>query len=432
MNLPIYLLEINEDLTDGSEVDFVALVDKPAIERNFLRFKEDRLNFEIQDEERRIISGPIMLADTPIYRNDNGQEYFVSFPKDTIYKIVKKMFQKNYTGNVNLMHDPKKIVEGVTMFECWISDESRGVKPMKGFEDAPDGSAFASYFVDNDEVWSKVKSGEFKGFSVEGLFNYKRGEQVMNYEEKLWSEVSKILKEIDLGGPGSGRTPGSGADKESKGAGRMPKVAIVKPGDPRISSLMTGAKGSADEVDKLGKDFAQKLGGVVTPINLKSEDSIIRKVNKEEGGNIAAIKDSVRNTVVIDRDKIGSARSMIASDPRFSAENGGRIKIQEGDQFFGYSGTIANYTTENGTVAEMQFNTPAMIYAKQEEPGARALLGNAKYDAIAKQTGLPGGQGHALYEQIRELNTGRPTVANVKKIEDLKSQSINYYKNFGF
>lgn len=198
MNLPIYLLEINEDLTDGSEVDFVALVDKPAIERNFLRFKEDRLSFEIQDEERRIISGPIMLADTPIYRNDNGQEYFVSFPKDTIYKIVKKMFQKNYTGNVNLMHDPKKIVEGVTMFECWISDESRGVKPMKGFEDAPDGSAFASYFVDNDEVWAKVKSGEFKGFSVEGLFNYKRGEQVMNYEEKLWSDIAVILKDINL------------------------------------------------------------------------------------------------------------------------------------------------------------------------------------------------------------------------------------------
>jgi hypothetical protein len=200
MNLPIYLLEINEDLTDGSEVDFVALVDKPAIERNFLRFKEDRLSFEIQDEERRIISGPIMLADTPIYRNDNGQEYFVSFPKDTIYKIIKKMFQKNYTGNVNLMHDPKKIVEGVTMFECWISDESRGVKPMKGFEDAPDGSAFASYFVDNDEVWSKVKSGEFKGFSVEGLFNYKRGEQVMNYEEKLWSDIATILNECNFKG----------------------------------------------------------------------------------------------------------------------------------------------------------------------------------------------------------------------------------------
>lgn len=198
MNLPIYLLEINEDLTDGSEVDFVALVDKPAIERNFLRFKADRLNFEIQDEERRIISGPIMLADTPIYRNDNGQEYFVSFPKDTIYKIVKKMFQKGYTSNVNLMHDPNQVVDGVTMFECWITDESRGIKPMKGFEDAPDGSAFASYSIDNEDVWTKVKSGEFKGFSVEGMFNYKKEPKTISTEEKLWSEIAKILDQVDL------------------------------------------------------------------------------------------------------------------------------------------------------------------------------------------------------------------------------------------
>ena len=432
MNLPIYLLEINEDLMDGSEVDFVALVDKPAIERNFLRFKADRLNFEIQDEERRIISGPIMLADTPIYRNDNGQEYFVSFPKDTIYKIVKKMFQKGYTSNVNLMHDPNQVVDGVTMFECWITDESRGIKPMKGFEDAPEGSAFASYSIDNEDVWTKVKSGEFKGFSVEGMFNYKKEPKTISAEEKLWSQIAGILDEIDFGGPGSGRRPEGGADKEAKGTGRIGKIAKVEKGDPRVSSLMAGAKASADEVDKVGKGYAEKLGGVVTPINLKSEDSILRKVNDEEAGNVGAIKDAVRNTVVIDRTNIGSARDLVASDPRFSPENGGRIKIQEGDQFFGYSGMIANYKTENGTMAEMQINTPAMIYAKETEGGARAVLGNEKYDAIAKQTGLPGGQGHKLYEEIRVLNVKGASPADLKKVEDLKNQSRNYYKNFAF
>jgi hypothetical protein len=212
----------------------------------------------------------------------------------------------------------------------------------------------------------------------------------------------------------------------------MPKVAIVKPGDPRVSSLMAGAKASAEEVDKVGKGYAEKLGGVVTPINLKSEDSILRKVNDEEGGKVSAIKDSVRNTVVIDKDKIGSARDLAKTDPRFSPENGGRIKVQEGDQFFGYSGTIVNYKTENGTMAEMQINTPAMIYAKEKEGSARAVLGDQKYNEIAQRTGLPGGQGHKLYEEIRVLNAGRPTVENVKRIEELKSQSINYYKNFGF
>jgi hypothetical protein len=432
MKLPIYQLEISEDLNDDVEVDFVALVDRPAIERDFLKFKEDKAKFVIQSEDRRIVSGALMLADTPIYRNDQNGEYYVTFTAPTIEKIAQKFFKKGYQSNVNLMHDEALAVEGVTMYESFIVDSSRGVMAMKGFEDAPEGSWFGSFKVENESVWNKIKSGEFKGFSVEGIFNYKKEKQPMSVEESLWSEICSILEQVDFGGPGSGRRPEGGSEKESKGTGRMPKVAIVKPGDPRISSLREGAKASSSEVDKVGKDYAEKLGGVVTPINLKSEDSILRKVNDEEGGKVDAIKDAVRNTVVIDSNNIESARSLIASDPRFSAENGGRIKIQQGDQYFGYSGTIANFKTENGTIAEMQINTPAMIYAKEKESSARSVLGDKKYNEIASKTGLPGGQGHKLYEEIRLLNAERPTVANAKKLEDLKSQSINYYKNFSF
>ena len=67
---------------------------------------------------------------------------------------------------------------------------------------------------------------------------------------------------------------------------------------------------------------------------------------------------------------------------------------------------------------------------KKKKSSARAVLGDKKYNEIASKTGLPGGQGHKLYEEIRDLNAKRPTVANAKKIESLKSQSINYYKTF--
>lgn len=95
MNLPIYQLEISDDLNDGAEVDFVALVDKPAIERDFLKFKEARSNFAIQSEERRIVSGALMLADTPIYRNDSNGEYYVTFTPATIEKIAQKFLRKD-------------------------------------------------------------------------------------------------------------------------------------------------------------------------------------------------------------------------------------------------------------------------------------------------------------------------------------------------
>ena len=40
MELPIYELKIQEDLADDAEVSFVALVDKPAIQKDFLVFNE--------------------------------------------------------------------------------------------------------------------------------------------------------------------------------------------------------------------------------------------------------------------------------------------------------------------------------------------------------------------------------------------------------
>jgi len=196
MKLPIYQLEISDDLNDDVEVDFVALVDRPAIEKDFLMFKEAKANFVIQSEDRRIVSGALMLADTPIYRNDQNGEYYVTFTKDTIEKIAQKFFKKGYQSNVNLMHDEALAVEGVTMYESFIVDSSRGVMAMKGFEDAPEGSWFGSFKVENESIWNKIKSGEFKGFSVEGVFNYKKEKQPMSVEESLWSEICSILEQV--------------------------------------------------------------------------------------------------------------------------------------------------------------------------------------------------------------------------------------------
>ena len=173
MGLLIYEMAISEDLSSDLQVEFVALVDKPAIEKNFLAFNKQ--SFATIDEDRRIISGAAMLSNVPIYRKDDSiGEYYVVFKPETIYEIVQKFFAKGYANNFNLMHDAEMQVSGVTVFESFICDSKRGIQPMKGFEDAPDGSWLGSFLVENDSVWSKIKAGDFKGFSVEGLFNYKK------------------------------------------------------------------------------------------------------------------------------------------------------------------------------------------------------------------------------------------------------------------
>jgi hypothetical protein len=179
--LPVYEMTIDESLSDNSEVSAVALVDQPAIQRNFIAFNATEngmrlslpFTFSQTNEEERKVFGPLMLADMLIYRKPPQvpEECYVKFTASTIDKIAQKFFQKSNQQEVNLMHDPNQAVEGVTMFQSWIVNRAMGILPMNGYEDAADGSWFGGFKVNNDEVWEKIKAGEVKGFSVEGVFN---------------------------------------------------------------------------------------------------------------------------------------------------------------------------------------------------------------------------------------------------------------------
>ena len=103
--LPLYKMFIADDFEGEEEVDFVALVESPAIQRNFLAFAEHtqeeggtKLTFAVQDEEQRIVSGPLMIADLPIYRKDEEGEYYVLFTAEEIKKIVQRFFKKRLSG----------------------------------------------------------------------------------------------------------------------------------------------------------------------------------------------------------------------------------------------------------------------------------------------------------------------------------------------
>ena len=146
----------------------------------------DRATFAIQDEDKRIISGPLMIANQKIFRTDPELgDYEVFFSPETIKKIAIKMAKKGFHNNVNLMHNAEMKVPGVTLFEIFQSDKARGIRPMKGFEDLADGSLFGSMYVENDVAWQMVKDGMIKGFSVEGNFGMKKKDEYNEQFEKI-------------------------------------------------------------------------------------------------------------------------------------------------------------------------------------------------------------------------------------------------------
>jgi hypothetical protein len=143
------------------------------------------------DKERRLISGGLMIADLPIYRKDEMGEYYVVFDKEQIEKIAQRFFKKGYTHNVNMMHDSERQVNGVYMVESFIIDKTRGIRTPEGYPTLTEGSWFGTFKVDNNEVWNDfVKTGVFKGFSVEGAFAHRK---LQNVEQ---SEVEKIADRI--------------------------------------------------------------------------------------------------------------------------------------------------------------------------------------------------------------------------------------------
>lgn len=166
--LPIYRFVVSED--DEAQLDAVAFVDEPAIEMNWQAFNSKQYLFKA-DNEKRIISGPLMVADLPIYRRDESGEYYGLFKAEDIYNLRNKFFKQGKANLVNEMHNSDKMIDGVYMIESFLIDSKRGINAPKGYQ-LTDGSWFGSYKIDNDEVWNDfIKSGEFKGFSVEGIFN---------------------------------------------------------------------------------------------------------------------------------------------------------------------------------------------------------------------------------------------------------------------
>lgn len=184
--LPVIYLTIDDNEEAG--VDAVALVDTPAIEREWMAFnKKKAYRFEVTNKEKRVVSGPLMVAGLPIYRRDEDEkEYYVVFDADTIRKIVYKYMKEGRTNSVNEMHETA--LDGVFMFESFIIDESKPTP--KGFSELPEGSWFGSFRVENDDVWNEIKQGVFNGFSIEGLFSEDRE---LTIDRQIIEEISASL-----------------------------------------------------------------------------------------------------------------------------------------------------------------------------------------------------------------------------------------------
>jgi hypothetical protein len=203
MELPIIELTL-EELEQG--IDATALVENPAIQRNWMAFKEHKsYEFKTHNEDKRILAGALMVADFPMYRNMNGKEFFVKFSSETIEQLADRMVLNNKLTAFNFEHDSKKELADMHIQQFFIINTELGVNTPIGFEELPNGSLFAFVKVNNEQVWNDyVKTGIVKGFSIEGNFATKEEfseQQIINELEQInkidnMSDAIKKLNEL--------------------------------------------------------------------------------------------------------------------------------------------------------------------------------------------------------------------------------------------
>lgn len=166
----IYELVIEDENID--EVFAISLVEEPAIESNFVFFDKEKIHFAAVNDEKRLLMGPILIPDKQILRIDGeGMPYHVFFKPETIKRLSEMYLEKKYTDKSTLEHDKK--ITGVNLVESWIVESRTKDKSAMYGLSVPVGTWMGTFKVNNDDIWENyVKTGEVKGFSIEGLFGH--------------------------------------------------------------------------------------------------------------------------------------------------------------------------------------------------------------------------------------------------------------------
>jgi hypothetical protein len=194
----LYELVIEDENIDG--IFAISLVQDPAIEADFVYFDKEKVLFSSVDDEQRLVMGAILIPNKKILRIDGeGKPYHVFFKPETIKKLSEMYLKNKYTDKATLEHNEK--INGVTLVESWIKESASKDKSALYNLNAPVGSWLGTFKIDNDDIWNNyVKTGDVKGFSIEGLFGHSlvSANESFNFQKDidLFSEVeAEILLE---------------------------------------------------------------------------------------------------------------------------------------------------------------------------------------------------------------------------------------------
>lgn len=190
-------LFIRNEKEDG--VFAVSLVENPAIEENWVALSQQEIELKVANEDRRVVVGIALVPEKRIYRKMKDKEFNIYFSKETIAK-AQELYMRNLNAN-NVTSEHEKPVKNATVIESWIVEDAKNDKSNLYKLNAPVGSWIIMMKINNLQEWKLIKKGEYKGFSIEGMFQ--GFEQLdastqLSEDELMVAKIKDIITEIDL------------------------------------------------------------------------------------------------------------------------------------------------------------------------------------------------------------------------------------------
>lgn len=175
----------------GGDLFAVSLVEDPAIESNFIALSKEKQIIQLENEKRLLV-GAALIPNKPIYRNINGKEFYISFDEATIEKLAQDFLANDYQHNITIEH--QEGVDDITVVESWIKTSENDKSVGYGLNE-PIGTWFISVKVNNEEIWNRVKNGDYKGFSIEAMVGLDENLE-LNNQLSMNEELIEKLREI--------------------------------------------------------------------------------------------------------------------------------------------------------------------------------------------------------------------------------------------
>lgn len=176
----------------GGDLFAVSLVEDPAIESNFIALSKQKSSIKLENEKRLLI-GAALVPNKPIYRNVNGNEFYISFDETTIEKLAQDFLANDYQHNITVDH--QEDANDIVIVESWIKTSENDKSVSYGLNE-PIGTWFIGMKVNNDQIWQRVKDGFYKGFSIEAVVGLDELINNNNLQLSMDKEFIDKLREI--------------------------------------------------------------------------------------------------------------------------------------------------------------------------------------------------------------------------------------------